>query len=158
NSVVTNTATIAAAETDPSTVNNTASVVATVGRVADVSITKTVSSSTVTAGSSLTYRLTVTNNGPSAASSVVVTDPLPAGVIVTSAPGCTGTTTLTCAMGDLSVSAVATMAVTVLVGPSLGDGAALTNTATVIAAETDPSTVNNTASAVTTVGRVADVS
>ena len=45
---------------------------------ADLEITKSDSPDPVTTGSDLTYTITVTNNGPDAATSVTVTDTLPA--------------------------------------------------------------------------------
>jgi uncharacterized repeat protein (TIGR01451 family) len=57
---------------------------------ADLAITKT-APGTVVAGSQLTYSLNVTNNGPSKATNVVVTDTLPTGTtFVTSTIPCTG--------------------------------------------------------------------
>ena len=44
---------------------------------ADLSITKTDSVDPVTAGTDLTYTLVVSNGGPSSATSVVATDPVP---------------------------------------------------------------------------------
>ncbi len=56
-------------------------------------------------GSPLTEKLTVTDNGPGAATGVTVTDKLPAGTTYYSSSasqgGCTGTTTLTCALGAI---------------------------------------------------------
>src|SRR5207245_3040542 len=46
---------------------------------ADVALTKTGSPSTVVSGSTLTYRLGVSNNGPGTATGVVLNDPLPVG-------------------------------------------------------------------------------
>ncbi|HEX8288380.1 MAG TPA: DUF11 domain-containing protein, partial [Pyrinomonadaceae bacterium] len=46
---------------------------------ADLSITKTDSPDPVTAGNQITYTVTVTNNGPSVASNVSLTDSIPAG-------------------------------------------------------------------------------
>src|SRR6185295_6011084 len=47
---------------------------------ADVAVSKSVSAPTIVAGSNATYTISVTNNGPDPASSVVVTDNLPATV------------------------------------------------------------------------------
>ena len=65
---------------------------ATVGMVtpsADLSIAKSDSADPVLPGDSLTYTVTVSNAGPSAANDVAVTDTLPAGVTFVSSSGCT---------------------------------------------------------------------
>lgn len=55
---------------------------------ADISITKLGLPDPVASGGDLTYTLTVTNNGPSTASNVVVTETYPAGFTYSSAnPG-----------------------------------------------------------------------
>ena len=54
---------------------------------ADLSITKTDSADPVIAGEDLTYTLVVTNDGPSDATNVVVTDDVPAGTSFVSADG-----------------------------------------------------------------------
>jgi len=61
----------------------------------------------VTAGSPITYTVTASNNGPSAATGVVVTDTLPAGVTFVSASSTQGTCTnapgtVTCPVGGLA--------------------------------------------------------
>ena len=58
-------------------------------------------------GNTFIYRLTITNNGPSAATAVTVSDPLPTGVTpVTPLPGgCAGTTTVTCTLGTITSGA-----------------------------------------------------
>ena len=71
---------------DPTPVN-TATVTTTVagfGNNADVGIVKTQATSVVTAGERITYTLTVTNSGPSAATNVRVLDLVPAGTTVVS--------------------------------------------------------------------------
>jgi uncharacterized repeat protein (TIGR01451 family) len=65
---------------DPDTSNNQATDMLTFLGEADLAITKSDSPDPVTAGLQLTYTLTVTNNGPSDAVNVVVTDNVPAGV------------------------------------------------------------------------------
>jgi uncharacterized repeat protein (TIGR01451 family) len=93
------------------------------------------------------YTITVTNHGPGPADSVTVTDPLPGNVVLVSTnPPCSQSgTTLTCSMGSLSVGASATVTVDV----TAEKVAAITNSASVIAAQDDPDASNNTASVTT---------
>ena len=76
--VGTNTATVASTTADPDPATNTSSVSTTVATSADLFVLKA-GAPTVTAGSNLTYTITVGNPGPSDAQAVVVSDPLPAG-------------------------------------------------------------------------------
>ena len=73
-----NTATVASTTTDPGPHANSATQTTAVEAKADLSIAKTCPA-TVTAGESITYFLTVTNNGPSDAQDVQVADVLPTG-------------------------------------------------------------------------------
>src|SRR2546428_8846548 len=71
---LTNTATIDSSPvTDPTPGNNSASDTDTVNKSADLSISKSDGVTSVTAGTSTTYTITLTNNGPST---------VPAGVVV----------------------------------------------------------------------------
>ncbi len=110
---------------------------------ANLSIVKTASPNPAIVGANVTYRLFVTNNGPSPATNVMVTDTLPAGVTfgpVTPSQGmCSGTTTVTCNLGSLNNAASATVNI-VVVPQATGQ---LNNTATVSASESDPDTSNN---------------
>lgn len=95
-----NTASVASATADPDSANNTATFTSGTGPEADLSLTKTASSLSVTAGGATTYTLTAFNNGPSNATGVAITDNLPTGVTLTSAPGCTlAGSVLTCPVG-----------------------------------------------------------
>ena len=71
--------------TDPDGSNDDATEATAVDEQADLSITKTDDADPVVAGTDLTYTLVVTNDGPSDATNVVVTDPLPAGTSFVSA-------------------------------------------------------------------------
>ena len=62
----------------PTPANNTASATVT-PQQADLALAKTVSNPTPNVGDTITYTVTLTNNGPDAATSVQVTDLLPAG-------------------------------------------------------------------------------
>ncbi len=129
----------------------------------DMSITKTDSPDPVSKGGMLTYHLTVTNNGtpamPATTSGVTLTDVLPAGVTFVSATPssgtCSGTSTVVCKLGIFPGGITATVDIVVTAPNTVGT---LTNTATVAAATTDPTTANNTATEMTTVSSLAPVS
>jgi uncharacterized repeat protein (TIGR01451 family) len=118
---------------------------------ADLSVTKTDSPDPVNAGQNLTYHVTVTNNGPDRAVGVTLNDPLPAGVsfvsVTPGSPTCSGTTTISCALGELASGA--STSVDIVVKPT--QPGALSNTATVSSGTVDPNFDNNTATATTTV-------
>src|SRR5205807_2301427 len=78
-STITNTATVASSTPDTNPANNTSTTTATVATSADVAVTKT-APATATAGTNFTYTVSVTNNGPSDAQNVMLTDALPSGV------------------------------------------------------------------------------
>ncbi|MBI3608409.1 MAG: DUF11 domain-containing protein, partial [Nitrospirae bacterium] len=154
-----NTASVTSSVTDTVTSNNSSTTTTTVNASADLSITKTDAPDPVLAGQNLTYTITVANAGPSAATGVTVTDTLPAGVTFVSATPtqgtCSGTTTVTCALGTLNNGASAT--VTIVVKPTAAG--TLSNSASVTSAVTDPNTANNSVGPVTTtVNPAADLS
>jgi uncharacterized repeat protein (TIGR01451 family) len=114
----------------------------------------------IASGGTLTYHITVTNNGmptmPATTSGVTVTDVLPAGVTFVSATpttgSCSGTSTVTCNLGIFPSGATATIDI-VVTAPSGCNS--ITNTATVAALTNDPTPANNTATATTSVGILA---
>ena len=123
--------------TDTATVHVTVTPVAE----ANLSITKTDAPDPITVGQNLTYTITVGNAlGPDAASGVVVSDTLPAGVSSVSATPsqggpCTGTTTISCPLGTIASPGSVTR--TIVVTPTVANPA-LSNTATVAATTADP--------------------
>ncbi len=141
-----NTAHVSSTTHDPHLHNNSSSFTSNLSTSADVALTKVGSPKPVTAGDNLTYTLEATNHGPSVASSVTVSDPLPAGTTFVSATTSAGTCsesagTLSCSMGDLTVGETGTIVVTVTVGASVPAGP-LTNTATASSPTPDPITPN----------------
>ena len=120
---------------------------------ADLAVAKHGSSNTVPVGAPLTYTIAVTNNGPSPATGVLLTDTLPGSVIVSTVAStqgsCAGTVTVSCDLGPLSSGSHIT--VTVAVTPTAAG--MITNTVTVTANEFDPILANNTASETTAVVR-----
>ena len=140
--------------TDPNPANNNAADVDTLTPETDLGITKTDSADPVSPGDPLTYTLTITNAGPSDATSVTVVDTLPSAVTFVSsnppAPICDlDGATLTCALGELAAGGNATVTIDVTVN---GDATGvLVNTATVSGGETDPNPANNSASEPTSI-------
>lgn len=82
--------------------------------LATLALNKSVEESAVSAGSLVTFNLLVRNSGPSAGTGTTVVDTLPAGLgfvsatstagSCSSAPGASGTTTISCALGTLAVN------------------------------------------------------
>jgi uncharacterized repeat protein (TIGR01451 family) len=120
--------------------------------VADLALTKTDSPDPVAVSSNLTYTITVTNIGPSQATTVTVTDTLPIGVTYGSASSSQGSClqaagVVTCSLGTVAANGSAT--VTIIVIPT--SAGSVSNYATVTATETDLNLANNSASSETTV-------
>ena len=153
---LTNVATTGSPTGDPTLTNNlTPPVITTVIPVADIGLGKT-APSTVLATSNLTYTISVTNFGPSSASSVTVTDALPVNVSFVSASGngVNNSGVVTWAVGTLTNNAVTNLTVTVT-APASGS---LTNVATTGSPTGDPTPTNNlTPPVITTVTPVADI-
>ena len=135
---------------------------------ADLAVSKTDAPDPVIAGTSLTYSVTVLNNGPADAQNVQVADSLPGvstflsaspssgGACSTPAIGSTGTVTCTWS-GTTAVGATRSVTIVVRVMPSVPNGTVLTNTVTTSSATTDPSSANNSAMSTTTVGTSSDL-
>lgn len=145
---VTNSATVSSSVSDPNATNNTASVTTNVGPQANLSITKTGPAS-VSAGQNIVYTVVVTNNGPSTATGVVVSDPTPVGVaFISNTGGCTSA--YPCSLGTLNAGQTVTITSTYNV-PSSYASASVSNTASVSSAVNDPNLTDNSSTATTTV-------
>ncbi len=139
---ITNTATVSTTSTDNVTANNTASSTAFVD-LADVSITKTGPASAAF-GQNVSFTITVTSNGPSPASNVIVSDPTPANMTwVSNSGNCT--TAFPCSLGTLNSGVTKTITATYTI--TGGAGTNITNTATVSTSTPESTTANNSGSA-----------
>jgi len=154
---ITNTVVGSSDASDPVPANNSATAVTTINAPlsADLVITKTTPTTSAAVGSPISYTITVTNNGPSAASSVVMTDTLPATLLfqsiiapggfncTTPAVGATGTISCTGASLANGSSAVFTLGVTVAPGAT----GSIVNSASVGSGTTDPNPGNSSVGA-----------
>jgi uncharacterized repeat protein (TIGR01451 family) len=115
------------------------------GPSADLSILKDVSSARPNVGDTITFGVTVTNNGPNPATNVTVTDLLPAGlsfVSATPSQGSYNAGTGVWSVGSLAVSGSATL----LIQATVTSPNPMTNTASISHSDqVDPNTANNTA-------------
>ena len=161
---VTNTATVAN-DNDVNPDNDSSSSVTGILFVTDLAITKSDGSTTVDAGDSTTYTLTVTNNGPSPVTGAILADPAVAGLTKTAVacaptPGqcVTAPTVAQLQGGTFALPALAagqTYALGVTADVTAASGS-VTNGATVAppAGATDPDGANDSASDTDTVNPV----
>jgi len=123
----------------------------------DVAITQSASPNPVEGGFPLTYTLTVTNNGPDPATSVVVTDALPTAAFVSATPTvgtCSGTSTVSCSLGTLAAGAIET--ITIVIRPLNGPGTR-NNTASVTSQIGDSNLANNSSTLAVTITAGVDI-
>lgn len=166
---IANTVTVASSKTpDPVPANNSATVTSTVATKADVSVTKTGPSDPV-AGANVTYTITASNDGPSVARDVTVSDTIPAGTsfqsltapagwsCATPAVGATGPAPVTCTLTSLAPGASAIFTLVQRLSPSATEGGQLCNTATISTTTTDTHMADNASKSCGTVRRLADL-
>jgi uncharacterized repeat protein (TIGR01451 family) len=145
---LTNIATVTSPTPDPNPTNNTTPPVAPPAIVpgsADLTLVKTGPVGPVPGGGEITYTLVVTNQGPNAASAVVVEDPTPSGLTFIATSGdCT--TAFPCALGTILPGLSKTITARYAVGVGV---TAVSNTATVSSSAPDPKLTNNSGTALT---------
>jgi uncharacterized repeat protein (TIGR01451 family) len=136
-------------QASPTPINSNVATVTVANVAADVSITKSASPDPVLVNNQLTYTLTVTNNGPHSADNVTVNDPVPTGTTFVSSNASGGgscDSSVTCTFASLAPKESET--ITIVVKPT--SSGPVTNTASVMATETDPNTADNNATVTTT--------
>jgi uncharacterized repeat protein (TIGR01451 family) len=121
---------------------------------ADLAVDKSDSADPVSRGSSLTYTLLVTNQGPADASAVQLSDVLPASVRFDSVTSTAGSCveadgTVRCSLGDILSGG----SVTVTINVTARRAGTAVNTARVTSLSPDPNPANNTATEDTVITR-----
>jgi len=146
---IVNVAAVQSDASDPHPADDTARSATAVARApqADLAVAKT-APAVASVGSTVTYRLTVTNNGPDDAQGVVLSESVPAGLsfVAATAPCQTG---FDCALGTLNAGASRAVDVTLSIPAGYSGPSLIVNTASVNATTADPATGNNTANAIT---------
>jgi uncharacterized repeat protein (TIGR01451 family) len=167
---IANTADVTTTTGDPNSGNDSSTSTATVVVEADVAVVKNGPTS-IEAGTDITYDLTVTNNGPSDASTVSLTDDVPANTTFVSAtqntgplftcaplPPAGGTGTITCTLGTFTAGSTATFTFVMHVSPSAPNGTNIVNTADLSTTTTDLVPGNNSSTSTAIVAAPADLS
>jgi uncharacterized repeat protein (TIGR01451 family) len=148
---ISDTASVSCAASDPNCANNSATASVVVGSSADLAVTNSASPVPVQAGNNITYTQVVSNAGPSAATTVTLTETAPANTTGQSLTGPAAWTctlaTLTCTNTSLAASGTATFTYVVQVNAGTAAGTAVNETATVSSSTSDPNSTNNSATA-----------
>ena len=153
---LTGTATVSSPD-DMFAINDSATASVQTTALADLAVTKSVAPATDFPGSALQYTIIVSNNGPSDAAAVTMTDVIPPALRFTSlvapggwscttpAPGANGT--VTCSLTSMTVGSGATFTINVTIDPATTAGTTISNTAQTGSSTPDANSANNSATA-----------
>jgi uncharacterized repeat protein (TIGR01451 family) len=151
---IVNSADVTSQTTDPVSSNNatTTSVLVELTGQADLALSMTASPTPVFISSNLTYTIQVQDLGLSNTADGTLTDTIPTGTTFVSSAttqgSCSGTATVTCALGAITRGTTITVAITVTAPAS---PTTLTNISSVTSSTTDPVSTNNSATVLTVV-------
>ncbi|MBD5786577.1 DUF11 domain-containing protein [Cellulosimicrobium terreum] len=152
-----NVATVGSTTADPNPADNSSGASVALSRRSDLEVTKTPTASTVVPGETVTYAVTVRNDGPSDAVDVIATD-IPgspelrlAGAEAPGADCSVSDATARCSVPVLAPGASLVMTVTARVSPDAAGGTTLGNSATGASSTPDPDPSDDSAAAEITV-------
>ncbi|RKZ92303.1 MAG: hypothetical protein DRQ43_09190, partial [Gammaproteobacteria bacterium] len=143
-----NSASASAVQADPAAGNNSAPDTDSQSSSADIAVTNSDGSAAYLPGTTVVYNVTVSNNGPSDATNVLVTDAAPAGATI-SAWSCSGASCPNAAgTGSISETALSlvsgdSLSYVINVAVPFSFAGNLVNTASASATETDPNSSND---------------
>ncbi len=141
-----NTASISASDQDDPTTSNNSSTANVDAQISDLRITKMLNDNNPIPGATVVYTITVTNDGPDAATSVEVSDRLPSGIAFASFTASTGTYDANTGIWTVGGLVNSSSAVLTLTGTVQTTGN-FTNVANINSADQfDPDNSNNSAS------------
>jgi uncharacterized repeat protein (TIGR01451 family) len=164
---LTNTASVTSTTTDSTPADESDSVTSMLVPQADLSV-GTTGPATATAGTNVTYTITLANTGPSDVFDVTLSDTLTAGVTFVSftpsstdffvtTPPVGGTGTITAINSGVNAGSTFTFTLVVRVNPDAAAGTTVTNTASATIASFDTNPANNSSSTTTSVLAAADL-
>ena len=154
NGTIENVAVVNSSTPDNNTDNNKANNNTTVNENADLVIVKEVSNKAPHKGDTITWTVTVTNNGPSEAKNVKVTDKLPEGLVFKGSNGAYDPETGVWTVGDLANGKSVSLVITTIVNIT---NKTITNVANVTSDTPDSNKTNNEANNTTDVAPEADL-
>lgn len=152
---IVNVASVSSETPDDTPANNSATATTVITTSADLALSMSGPPS-VSAGNTVTYSITVTNNGPSAAQTISLADATPAGLTFVSNSGCTGAA-FPCTIASLTSGAQQVVTATFALPAAYVAPNTIVNSASISAATFDPNSANNNASASTSVTPTADL-
>jgi uncharacterized repeat protein (TIGR01451 family) len=142
--LIRNTATVTTTTADPAPQNNSATAESQVFGMVDLEVRKTAQPTSALPGENVTYLITVTNRGPSAARDVDIKEQLPAGMtMVGMKPGRGVCVSQICQFGAMPAGETIVVTATAKVNAGLRPGTILTNTATGFTDTPDTNPRNN---------------
>ena len=156
NTQITNYATVNGTNYDQNQTNNETNTTITIGPASDLEITKTVDNSTPEYLDTITYTITVTNNGPDQATGITVTDTLPTGLtyISDNSSGTYNHNTGLWTIGNLANGAQTILQILAQVTQS---NTQITNIANITSTTYDQNTTNNEVNTTITVPPASDL-
>jgi uncharacterized repeat protein (TIGR01451 family) len=138
-------------------INDSATASVQTATLADLAVTKSVAPAIDFPGSALQYTIIVSNNGPSDAAAVTMTDVLPAALRFTSivapggwscttpAPGASGT--VTCSLASMPAGSGGSFTLNVTIAPATAAGTTISNTVQIGSSTPDSNSANNSSTA-----------